>query len=153
MIKFIYVTVGAILHALTVLAFGFVGALIIYLALMVIVAITRISINLPFLSELKKDAKDPVYEIYEDWRFKIVKHEIGYYNDPTHFLIHPILYIFKYKTLIPHEFTVIVDEVPDKKLSEVWESEYDKKISWNEWISGKDIKIINLNKEYLNSFK
>lgn len=157
MIKFIYATVGVILHALTVLAFGFFGAPIIYLALMVFVAITRISIKLPFLSELKEDAKEPVYEIYEDCGLKVVKHEIGYYNDLGYFLIHPILHIFEFKTMIPHEFTVSVDEVPDKNLSEVWESayaeKYAEKISWDKWLSDRDNKIKKLNEEYLSNFK
>ena len=124
----------------------------------------RMTIKLPFLTDLVDSPTTPTYRISGNYCGDrvVVKSEVGYthFYDDIIFIFPPIL-LLEYKTMIDFEdkFEIegSLEDILKIGLKEFWESEYYHKNQ--EYIESEEAEnksrnqLKEINKEYLNNFK
>ena len=124
----------------------------------------RMTIKLPFLTDLVDSPTTPTYRISKDYRGEriVVKSEVGYTHfDDEFILFFPLIFLFEYKTMIDfeNEFKIegSLEDISKVDLKEFWEIKYYELN--REFIEAEEFKnkiknqLKEINKEYLNNFK
>lgn len=149
---------------LGVLSLAFLGLNISFFIFIFILERFNLLINLPFVSNLVDEPKSPVYRLSnESWRseYQIVKSEVGFtYFDSVLILLCPLIFIFRYKTMVDNEetfefeyklldFSGSLEEEYNKKYQE----KHKERLRTEEIQNNKKRVIADLNKEYEENFK
>lgn len=123
----------------------------------------RMSIKLPFLTDLVDSPTTPTYRISKDYQGDnvVIKSEVGYtYFDEDFGVFFPPILLIEYKTMVDFEnkFEIegSLEDISKVDLKDFWESEYFNK--HQEYIESQEIiengkKLLEqINKQYLNNF-
>ena len=125
----------------------------------------RMTIKLPFLTDLVDSPTTPTYRISKDYRGEriVVKSEVGYthFDDDCIIFIFPPILLIEYKTMIDfeNEFKIegSLENISKVDLKDFWELGYYHKNK--EFIESEEAKnksknqLEEINKEYLYNFK